>query len=370
MTMTKKKKRILLIAVPAALLVAVAGVVLWLVLGRGEPEKPFLVLRDQQTNQIVGVTLQTGLETGEEIQRPLAFYGFNAPEGWTHPCNAEKTASRYSTGYIDDYSDENDCTVTLEQRVPYKMDMMESSDHLQEIQFGDTQVIYLQDLDEEGEVAQTMVYWVHENSLLSITYQADIPVNQMLELLGRMDYETIREPEYSTLTLQISGFLTEIERTTHYIDLGTYYYHSQGNPQVTAPAELPSLSQPPRGYTLTSERSDTESASGFFFRESRYENEEGEVIQFYCHGMAMAFFNRDDYPFSAMTYEELQDPASVKTVTMDDGRSAFVHINQDVAEIGWIDGYCTLEIRCTAPMTEEELIALARTVQRSGDQSN
>ncbi len=66
-------------------------------------------------------------------------------------------------------------------------------------------------------------------------------------------------------------------------------------------------------------------------------------------------------PFQGISTDELADPDAVQDATVN-GNPAFVHINDDVAEIGWIDGYCSLQLRCTAPMTAEELIALAETV--------
>lgn len=79
------------------------------------------------------------------------------------------------------------------------------------------------------------------------------------------------------------------------------------------------------------------------------------------------FFGSQGYgdftlPFSGMSREELADPNAVSD-TVVKGNPAFVHINEEVSETGWIDGYCTLQIRSTAPMTEEELIALAESVE-------
>ena len=60
MTLTKKKKRILLIALPAALAVIAAAVILWLLLGRDTP-KALEPLYNQTTGELMGYTVLEGL---------------------------------------------------------------------------------------------------------------------------------------------------------------------------------------------------------------------------------------------------------------------------------------------------------------------
>ena len=67
-------------------------------------------------------------------------------------------------------------------------------------------------------------------------------------------------------------------------------------------------------------------------------------------------------PFTGMSWTEREDQSSVQDATVN-GNPAFVHINEEVSEIAWIDGCCTLQLRSTAPLTQEELVALAESVQ-------
>ena len=364
MTLTKKRQKILLIALPAAVIV-IAAAVLWLMLGRGAGEKKsFEILRDQTTGEILGCVLQEGSMLGD-ITPPLDLYSFTPPEHWVHIHDAAATANQFSVNYLDDYLDETNTMISFQQQPAYRQDNIESPESLQEIQFGDRQVMYFQDENTYGEIDQTKVYWIHDRSLLSFTYQKDATVSEMLELIRRVDYESDRAPVYSPLTLKASIFIEPAEQVSSEFDLGTYHYRSEGNPEIPEQVQLLSFPKPPEGYALTKESSDLEDEFGNYTYQSRYENSSGEVLQLDCYAgkhLFFACFSDIDYPFSSMSYEELGNPDSIQNATVK-GNPAFVHINEDVSEIGWIDGYCTLQLRCTAPMTAEQLIALAETVE-------
>lgn len=77
--MPKTKKRILLIAIPAAVLIA-AALLLWLFLGRGTgAEKPFEIRRDQQSNQIVYCALKGTVDEQEAAVMEFPCYSFHPP---------------------------------------------------------------------------------------------------------------------------------------------------------------------------------------------------------------------------------------------------------------------------------------------------
>lgn len=139
-------------------------------------------------------------------------------------------------------------------------------------------------------------------------------------------------------------------------------YESQGSPEIPQPPVLPDFSAP-AGYAVEKQ---WDEPSGYAC-ERLYLGEEGTRLYFSCVAGEAGFFGSRGYgnlilPFSGMSREELADPNAVSDAAVK-GNPAFVHINEEVSEIGWIDGYRTLQIRSTAPMTEEELIALAETVE-------
>ena len=88
MAISKKGKRILWIAIPMAVL-AIAALLIWLLLGQPEPEKPFEILRSQTTGNIVDCQLREGAveatgvlqQTGGDTSQP--YYTLTPPQGWT-----------------------------------------------------------------------------------------------------------------------------------------------------------------------------------------------------------------------------------------------------------------------------------------------
>ena len=78
--MTKKKKRILFIAIPTALVLITVGVLLWLWLGQtGEEYKPFDVRRDQNTNTITYCAVKGEVDQAAAANLELAKYEFKLP---------------------------------------------------------------------------------------------------------------------------------------------------------------------------------------------------------------------------------------------------------------------------------------------------
>lgn len=369
--MTQKTKRMLLITIPAAVLIA-AALLLWLFLGREtQTEQPFEIRRDQESNQVVycgvkGETAATPYDAGlfEEAEL-LPCYAFSPPEGW------EMKEDGLSAGYLNYYADlyENQDGATLQfiqapavaQTVFYSdgqsQDEGVGKTVLQEVQFGDQQMIYMQ----TGEISQ--LYWVYRQSLLNFTCTGEADLSQLLEWVSLVDYNTLREEPQSApvpLTLQRGSYQEIIQGTT--VQVEEHPYESQGSPEIPQPPVLPDFSAP-AGYTVEKQWEDPDG----YACEWLYVGEEGTRLYFSCVAGEAGFFGSRGYgnltlPFSGMSREELADPNAVSD-TVVKGNPAFVHINDQVSEIGWIDGYCTLQIRSTAPMTEEELIALAETVE-------
>lgn len=101
----------------------------------------------------------------------------------------------------------------------------------------------------------------------------------------------------------------------------------------------------------------------------KYQNQDGEVLALLSTTGPATLFEVETgtthfyLPFTGgMGWAELEDQSSVQDATVN-GNPAFVHINEEVSEIAWIDGCCTLQLRSTAPLTQEELVALAESVQ-------
>ena len=399
MTLTKKSKRILLIAIPAAVIVAAAAVILWLVLGRaGETYKPFDVRRDQNTNAITycavkGEVEQTP-ETVDQIQLPC--YTFTPLEGWTMTRDGMSNPSVVVNPGIAWYSDlyQNEAGEEMGfYQMPAAADLLTDRDpdssiiysgppsllpsEIQEVQFGDTQVIYYQrhytdshwenDAWTETPVTRSGAYWVHDQSLLNLDCPGELDINQVLELVSRVDYTSQREPvevkEPAQPLYLVAGGTVNTNTPDGRIVTQSSSYCSQGNPDIPDPPQLPAF-PPPEGYTLEGSQEDP---AGYVIQQ-KYVDGQGELISYLCRAGTYRFFEQDQgtaqfyLPFLGMSSEELADPNAVQDATVN-GNPAFLHINDQVAEIGWIDGYCTLELRCTAPMTADQLIALAETVE-------
>ena len=400
MALTKKKKRILCVALPAAAVIVIAaGAVLWLVLGQTEPEQPFDLRRDQNTNEITYCAVKGRVDEQTAANLELPCYEIklsqdwtqteNAMEGYVSPSLPRSYVNMSYDWYTDRYESEDGTQLTFGQR-PAGEQLLTAPDaadnysytgeldpeDIQEVWFGDRQMIYYQHPDslwrEEDwdtvEITRTGIYWVYEQSLLHLSCTKAMDINQMLELAAQVDYQTQREPipesEPPTAPLSlVRGGVT----VTNTADSHTMYSHndycSQGNPEVPDSPRLPVFTAP-ENYAL---EGGWEDPSGIAIQQ-KYLGSDGEIISYSCRTGPVRFFQRDNgsgqiyLPFEEMSWEELEDPNSVQDATVK-GNPAFVHINEKISEIGWIDGYCSLEIRCTAPMTAEELIALAESVE-------
>ena len=366
-TLTRKKKKLLVILLPAAgVFCIVLGLILWVWLGQAPQENnPFEIRRSQNGNEIIycAVKGEEGADAFDsalfaEVQT-LPCYTFLPPEGWT--MTEDGLEANMINQYCDVFQHQDGATLWFEQR-PALFQVIAANDSstaytvdpasIQEVQFGEMQVIYFQ----ENQI--TGVYWIYAQSLLSITCDGVRDINEMLNFITCVDYDALREkPQQMIQPLSLQrGYY-------HGEDRSSQAYGSVGNPEVPEQPDMPSLPQPPEGYELVDDFEEPYSD----YRIEKYQNQQGELMSFTCTTGANDFFGKwintfVYFPFTGMSNEELADPDSVQDAVVN-GNPAFVHINEDVSEIGWIDGYCTMELRFTAPMTAEQLIALAETIQ-------
>ena len=373
MAISKKGKRILWIAIPMAVL-AIAALLIWLLLGQPEPEKPFEILRSQTTGNIVDCQLREGaVEATGDGSTPQPYYTLTPPQGWTQ---TEEARIRYPAGgeaSPDVFQSQEGVEMSFSQGRSAVLDLNSLDPAtIQEVQFGDNQVIYSQTTTTAWDGAQqvsrttTQVYWVEAQNLFSLRCYQDLDVNQMLEWVSLVSYENPRMLAYeppATEPLQLvrgAVQVTELEdgRTMSNIE----YYRSEGNPEIPSSPAFFTFSQAPEGWTLVGKE---ENSYGSLLE--KYLDEQGEILALTCTTGATQLFRQDAgtiqlyLPFSGMSRLELEDQSSVSDAQVN-GNPAFVHINQDVSEIAWIDGYCTLQLRCTKPLSEAELIALAEQV--------
>ena len=373
MARSSKNKRILLIALPAAVIVLAGILLLRLTLGQPEPEKPFEILRSQTTGNIVDCQLREGaVEATGDGSTPQPYYILTPPQGWTQIQQAE-IPSPYGDANPDVFQSQDGTKMAFYQFHRHASLSIPDLSTLQEVQFGDTQVLYNQNTDTawdgEQQVSRTtsLVYWVEQQTLFALMCYQDLDVNQMLEWVSLVSYQNPRmlayePPATEPLRLERGGVTEETEEdgSTH---SNMEYYRSEGNPEY--PETIPSYSFPqaPEGWTLLG--GDTVTVMETL---EKYVNQQGEVLALIDTTGSKTLFGPETgttqfyLPFTGMDLAELEDQSSVQDAVVN-GNPAFVHINGEVSEIGWIDGCCTLQIRTTAPLTAQELIALAETVQ-------
>lgn len=373
MARSSKNKRILLIALPAAVIVLAGILLLWLLLGQPEPEKPFEILRSQTTGNIVDCQLREGaVEATGDGSTPQPYYILTPPQGWTQIQQAE-IPSPYGDANPDVFQSQDGTKMAFYQFHRHASLSIPDLSTLQEVQFGNLQVLYNQNTDTawdgEQQVSRTtsLVYWVEQQTLFALMCYQDLDVNQMLEWVSLVSYQNPRmlayePPATEPLRLERGGVTEETEEdgSTH---SNMEYYRSEGNPEY--PETVPSYSFPqaPEGWTLLG--GDTVTVMETL---EKYVNQQGEVLALIDTTGSKTLFGPETgttqfyLPFTGMDLAELEDQSSVQDAVVN-GNPAFVHINGEVSEIGWIDGCCTLQIRTTAPLTAQELIALAETVQ-------
>lgn len=363
--MTKMRKKLLAVLLPVGVLVLAGAIVLalWLT-AKPEMEKPFLILRDQNTNEIVSCTLKEECRV-EDTPLPLTAYTLQVPQGWVQTVDAMDSANQYSPTYQDQFvleeTQENFSPVTLTFSQQYAA-MTYELGATQEVMYGDQQLLYRSGRtgsEEDTGTLYTELSWIYGQSYLTIRCQQDRDVNQMLELFVLVDYHTPRQPNYSPLELVRDDLDADVEFLT------LQGYRTQGNPELPdgEAAEVPGFAVPPEGWTLIETEVNTQDEYGLFSAQYTYQNQAGKLLRLSAAAGSNDLF-QSDYPFAAISFEELNTPQTVQQVDLAEGKEAFVHINpdQNAWEMGWAEGYWTVQLRSTAPLTQQELITLAQTV--------
>lgn len=363
--MTKTRKKLLAILLPGGVLVLAGAIALalWLT-AKPEVEKPFLILRDQNTNEIVSCTLKEECRV-EDTPLPLTAYTLQVPQGWVQTVDAMDSANQYSPTYQDRFvleeTQEDFSPVTLTFSQKYAA-MTYELGATQEVMYGDQQLLYRSGRtgsEEDTGTPYTELSWIYGQSYLTIRCQQDRDVNQMLELFVLVDYHTPRQPNYSPLELVRDDLDADVEFLT------LQGYRTQGNPELPdgEAAEVPGFAVPPEGWTLIETEVNTQDEYGLFSAQYTYQNQAGKLLRLSAAAGSNDLF-QSDYPFAAISFEELNTPQTVQQVDLAEGKEAFVHINpdQNAWEMGWAEGYWTVQLRSTAPLTQQELIALAKSV--------
>ncbi len=361
----KTKKKIWIGSIAVVIIVFVVMVVLYLATGwKPEPKKPFEIWQDQTTGEINRCFLKDGAGSDRsEWDIPLALYGFAPPSDWKQIQNATEQANQFSTFYQDIYQDSRGNTLLFLQRTA--MQNIEISAD-QEVMFGEVQVIYHQKQESFGNgnlfYYQSTVSWVHENSLLQLIYTGSTPmeINPMLELVASVDYTAIREPVYSDLTLAESCSYS-FDWCETYSEQVLLRNRSQGNPEIPEGATFAAFSRIPEGFVeMTSYREANNANHLPTVSYLGYQNGKRQEIYLTCWLGSNAYDsvgNRTGFgALGNYDAEQLQD-AQVK------GNPALLYMEEDCSCIGWIDGYRTVELDVMHPISREELIALAETVQ-------
>ena len=374
--MTQKQKKLLTILIPAGVVVlaAAAALVIWLT-AEPEAEKPFLILRDQDNSEIVSCTLSQGLtqEQWDNPEEPLPIFSFTPPDGFQQTLDAAQAANHLSYQYWDEYQNREGVKLILIQRRALEDTSLEIPKDAQEVQAGQFQVIYYQGdgydntspwgMDPDGKRGPyTGLYWKYGDTLLRLSCTQKVELNQMLEWMQQVDYQTLRQPVYTPLTVE-AGYVQR-EEVEDQIRITSVNYRSQGNPEIPKELQYPGFSQVPEGYQVV----ESYSMEGF----TLYENQQGEGLALYCTPGSADFFNNG---FSYKTIvanpipsSELENQAAFIQVTVGEN-PGFVHLGEDRSEIGWIDGCWTLQITATAPLTQQQLVELAESIPSSLDGS-
>ena len=349
MTMAKKKKRVLLIGILAAVVVIAAVVVVAAAVFTSSPAGP----RFQQSVYTEG-DLQYIIVNGvleEETTPPLVNYGFTPPEGWTLVEDSTQTANRFSTHYQDVYQNQAGESLTFSQGYAIDSQLIYIQGEFQEVQFGDFTILFSCGEEEQldGTKPKSEATWIYQNSLLTVTCQQELDVNQMLDLVNRVQYDTLREPEYTSLSFWHGQTVTD-ENGVTYLNEDYYEYVVEGNPDVPAVPDWFYFTRTPEGYELES-----------FWQGERdifvsYVNAQGEQILLTCE-------TQTGLQTLDLDFQELSDPTAVEETTFD-GKACLIHINENVSEMVWLEDYCYISISSTSPLTRQELLDLASTVSR------
>ena len=344
--------------------IGIVGVVVlasWLLLGR-ETERPFSATYSEATGQVLSYSLQQGLSQDENLwQRDLPLYTFCPGEGWEQIQDAAEQANQFSLVHQDVYRGEGVATLTFTQQFAVEGDTIPAG---QEVLFGDTQLIFCQQEESSQELGyKSQIYWVQGDSLLSLScsYGPDMHLNEMLELVKQVDYQTLRQPVYSNLSLE-RGYMRPVQLSETVSSTDTRPCRSQGNPKIPDHAFFVGFSRLPEGFAeMTSYQSVNNSNQHPNYITQGFYNQNNNQQQILLHcwlgsnqmdadGTQSGLFLLSNVPD-----ENIQDAAV-------HGNPALLYIDKDCGFIGWVDDYRTVELDVMYPISRNELIALAESL--------
>ena len=349
MTLTKKRKKILFISIPSAVVVIAAAVTAAVLLLRPQPQGPHLAQAYEDQNNPMFVVVD-GKER-EDFVPPLPLYGLELPESWNCDEDAATVSNRFSSYYQDIYRDDEGMTITFTQDFAYNYRQVMVPGMLQKVRFQDMDVICFQsDVDQEGKTAPNSgAVWIYGDTLFSLTCDRALETDSIMELVGLVQYDTQREPIYSPFYFKCTS--------------GRNGYVVEGNPEIPEDLKWYYFTQPPEGYDVIhyADSNDIQLSYGLtgLSEQCDYENANGDTI----------ILANWTYRNSVLhiSWEELTDPEAVEEVVIQ-GRDGLIHINDEISEIVWfVSDSCYISICCTAPMTRQELLDLAATVSQDAE---
>ena len=388
MTMTKRKKRVLLIGIPAAVaVIAAAVVVAAMLLNRPETDQEDSRVRLVEAVSVdsdAGASYQvSGGRAGEEIQSALPCYSFTPPEGYITVLDAAQSANALSTDHVDLYTtnyDSDFCWYVPVDKNNFHSDYsdwlyesfgpgQEPEDRLrfsQEYAVEGKRITFSRDAEpyclrtSDGEIVyaadagSTEIYWIAGDSLLSLSTNQYLDQQEVLDWVSRVD-TTPRTPEYSPLTLGRNEQMAQNPNTEDfegYVEI----YRAQGNSQLSDPLSLYAFSNLPEGFQpVTNQNLDYTATALECSKDTLYRNEDGDRLRVYQHAGNGELFHFD---FNN-TYQWYDVLAEEVTVNGNPGYYCVDGIDSMLAFAG--DGL-VVELEYRGDITKEELIALAESM--------
>lgn len=351
MTLTKKTKKILLIAVPAAVVV-IGAAVLAAVLLRPNPQPAWHLQNISEFNSTgeTEYTVANGLESNAELPQPMPFYSFTPPEGYTQVVNARETANRFSTQYYDEYQDSNREIISLTQQPAYVAWTYTDEGTFQEVQFGDTLVVCRM-----GEEDSTAI-WIHGQTLLTLFVTQPLTENQLLDLVSRVDYENLSQPIYSSWEFRPGRYLEAV--IDGVLQTKDVPYQIAGNPQLPEQLQYYGFASAPQGLALDGRRTDLNSKDGL--RMEFYTGEQASLCV--CSTMV------GQQVFGDIHGKDLNDRSLVQEITVQ-GNQGWYHQSDTGAELVFVTDYLIVDMTYQGQITQEQMQALAESlVEKPGEE--
>lgn len=340
MSLSKQKKRLICILVPAG--AAAAAIIVAVLVMLWQPKTPRLVPSNTNPAQYV---VADSYER-EQAPTPLPFYSFDPPSGWTQTQNAGDTANRSSTSYLDVYQNEAGETLTFSQSAAGNGAMVSGVGECQAATYGGVEMILYRSQDGRPGSGQpeSGAFWIYGQTLLQLSCQQYLETEEMLELVRRVCYDPPRQPDYTPLSFEL---------VREEGDGGDYYsYYVRGNPALPDPLLWFDFDTPPAGFAKSEVQTESSLDTQYY---STYSNPQGMSIMVFC----------DAAPNLGLFTDT--KPPQVQQVEVD-GKPGLVHLSAENQgyEIVWLEDYCYVCVSATFPMTTEELLALASAVRQNG----